>query len=162
MAKAKKSAKKSSKKAAAKKNGPARKKPAPLSPEARRSLLKPRQGATELGEDIAMTWGNERGLRVDGLSASKLRSLVNKARKADAKLAALIDKHARQMQPVRDASLSCDDALWRALLDVRASVGLKARKDPTIEERFSALINALKNEAPAPKGDGDGGEGGGA
>jgi hypothetical protein len=85
---------------------------------------------------------------VDELSAARLNSLLNKARKADTKLVALADKHAHQMQPVRDASLQADDALWRALLDVRAAVSLKARKDPTIEERFAALIDALKNESP--------------
>ena len=54
------------------------------------------------------------------------------------------------MQPLRDASLVAADALWRAILDLRAAVGLKARKDPTIEQRFVAVLDALKNVAAAP------------
>jgi len=135
---------------ASKKKTAARAKPAALSQEARRSLLKPREGAAALGEALAVTWSNERGLRVDDLSAPKLASLVRKARRAEARQTALAEKQARQMQPIRDARLSADDALWRALLDLRAAVGLRARKDPTIEERFAALIDALRNEATAP------------
>lgn len=135
---------------APKKSAPVRKKPAPLSPEARRSMLKPREGASDLGDDMTVVWKNERGLRVDDLSAAKLGSLVRKARKAEARMTVLSDKHARQMQPVRDAHLSASDALWRGLLDLRAAVGLRARKDPTIEERFAALLDALRNESPAP------------
>lgn len=136
--------------ASAKKKAAPRKTKAPLSPETRRSLLKARDGAADLGEALAITWRGERGLRVDDLSVAKLGSLVRRARKAETKLAALLDKHARQMQPVRDAHLSADDALWRALLDLRAAVGLRARKDPTIEERFSGLVDALRNEQATP------------
>lgn len=131
--------------------------PKPMAADARNKLLKPRTGADDLGEDIAGVWANERGLRVDDLTPAKLARLVAKSRKANAKEAALADAQARKMAPIRDARLVADDALWRGLLDLRASVGLRARKDPSIEERFAALIDALKGTPSDGGGDPSGG-----
>lgn len=122
---------------------------APLSQDERQRMLKPRAGADDVADDAVVKWGNERGLRVDDLTRAKLARFVREFRKWNAKETALADKQARQMQPVRDGRVRASDALWRALLDLRAAVGLRARKDPTIEERFGALIDALKNDAAA-------------
>jgi len=130
---------------------PAKKRDPALTHDEKKVLLKARDGAVDLGFDIATTWENEKGLRVDGLTPSKLRSRALKSRKAGNKRTQLEDKQARQMQPVADAHLIADDSLWRGLLDLRAAIGLKARVDPTIEKRFAPLLDALKNRKPTPK-----------
>lgn len=125
-----------------------------LSADERNRLLKPRTGADDLGDEIAITWKAERGLRVDGLSANKLQRYVRVSRKCNTKEAALADAQARKMAPIRDARMLADDTLWRALLDLRAAIALRARRDPAIEERFAALLDALKSAAPADVGSG--------
>ena len=122
-----------------------------LSASAKQSLLRPRGGAVDLGFEIAKTWANERGLRVDEVTPAKLRSTALKARKAGDRRTQLAEKQARQMQPIADAQLVADDALWRRLLSIRAAVALRARIDPTIEGRFASLIEALKNRKAPPK-----------
>ena len=147
MAKAKSKKTSAKSKATKPKRATKARKAGPLSTAARRALLKPRTGATDLAFEIATTWQSERGLRVDGLSAARLRSIALKARRSEARLIKLEEKHARQRQPVQDANLIAEDALWRALLDLRASVALRARNDATVEQRFASLIAALKNRA---------------
>jgi len=141
------------KKTKPKKQAPAARKPAKktaaLSRDGKSALLRGRDGAVDLGFDIATTWENEKGLRVDGLSVAKLRARALKTRKVGNKRTQLEEKQARQMQPVADAHLIATDSLWRGLLDVRAAVALRARVDPTIEKRFAPLIEALKNRRPA-------------
>jgi hypothetical protein len=123
-------------------------KKAALAPAARRSLLRPRTGAVDLAFELVKTWGNERGLRVDGLTPAKLRAAALRARKAGDRRTQLEEKQARQLQPVVDAQLLADDALWRGLLALRAAVGLRERLVPGLEDRFSSLVDALKNRRP--------------
>ncbi len=136
---------------AAPKKASKKKASATLSRSAKQSLLRPRAGAVDLAFDLVTKWKNERGLRVDQLSPAKLRSTALKARKAGDRRTKLADKQARQMQPIADAHLLAEDALWRRLLALRAAIALRARIDPAVEQRFSTLIDALKNRAAPAK-----------
>src|SRR5688500_1623355 len=60
----------------------AKKTPVLLTTEQRRKLLKPRDDFEDLVEQIARTWNTARALRVPGLSAPRLLSLLKRARAA--------------------------------------------------------------------------------
>lgn len=151
---AQKSAKKPAvkKKSAAKKvAGRAVKAPVLLTTEQRRKLLKPRDDFEELVEQIARTWNTARALRVPGLTAPRLLSMLKRARSAAQREQAVREKMERTLRPLYDARLLAENEVWRAVLDVNAAVKLYARNDPALGETFDFIAAALTS---GPRGGG--------
>lgn len=154
---AKKTAKKTSSAKAAKKTSktvarrarPGRPGPRVLTTAERLALVGGREGWRDVVDDVGRAM-QARKLRVEGVSPAKLVSLAARAAKAKQREEELVEKQARALAPVADARRLADDAAWRAMLDVLATVRFKARKDPSLLDDFTALIELMKNE-PAAK-----------
>lgn len=156
MAKAKKKAAKKSaaKKSVAKKKtvakrAPGRPKKRALTPEQRAALLAPRAGWAEIVDDVVRAM-EATGLRVDGVSRARLSSLAQRALRAAQREEILVEKQRAALEPVADARRLAADAAWRALLDVVATVRFKARRDPSLQTAFRALLDLMRNEPSAP------------
>lgn len=149
MAKAKKAAKGAKKPATkAKKGATAKKSAAPkrkkkaivaLTTEERRKLLKLRADSDDVGERAATQWAVRKDVKVSELSPAKLRSLVDKARKAKQREDAVRAQMEAKVRPLQDARLLAEDAAYRAMLDLHAQVKTLGRKDPSVLEAFAFL-----------------------
>lgn len=137
----------SSKKSAGKSKPAVKKSERPATPqlttEARRKLLKPRENYDELLEKVARIWGENKTLRVPGLTVSRLERLLKNAERARTKEAAMREKLERVLRPLYDGRLLAEDEAWRAVLDVNAAVKLHARRNPALAETFGFLTEAL-------------------
>lgn len=152
MAKAKKK-KSATKKAPAKKRtvpkkAAGRPKKRTLTSEERAALLAPRAGWADVVDDVARAM-EATGLRVDGLSRARLGSLAQRAQRAAEREEILLEKQRAALEPIVDERRLAADAVWRALLEVVATVRFKARRDPSLQTAFAPLLDLMRNEASA-------------
>jgi len=160
MARAKKAAKstrkpakpttKGAKKAPAKAKKPAAKRPAPpeLSAKERQKLLKPRTDYGDVIERVARAWEADPTLKVPGLTRAKLLTRWRAAKRAGEREDALRERMEARLRPLADARRLADDAAYRSLLDVHASVKLFARSRPSVAEAYGFLAEHLTNARP--------------
>jgi hypothetical protein len=146
---AKKAAKKSSKKAAKKpaKTQPRRasaKAKTILTPDQRRSRLKPPDGYEDVVQQVIEVWEANPKLRVPGLTRAQLASKLKASLRAEEKERVLRAKHDAAIRPVSDGRIIAQDEVWRRLLDLNASTKSHARVDPRIAEAFTFLTDALR------------------
>lgn len=160
-AKKKVAAVKDTKKAAARRAAPKAKVEQPaLSADQKKRLLKPLSNFDDLIERLASTWKEHgRAIRVPGLTAGKLASLLRTAKAANKKEDALRARLEARLRPLADARLRAEHEAWKAALDVYAMIKAAARTDPAILGPFEFFADALQRrragaEAPA---DADGG-----
>ena len=144
---AKKSTKKTAKKAAtkARASAPKRRKPVAkrvLTPEERQKMLRPRD--LDVIDDVLLAWAASPGLKVKDVSVAKLRAMHARATTARERETTLAAKQAEQLRPVSDARLIAEDAVWRAVLEVKATAAFAARHDPALAERFAFLDELFK------------------
>lgn len=147
---------------AAKKPQPAAKKKAPtrakgkavrasLSVEAKQRLLKPITGFADLLERLVATWKEHgRVVKVPGLTAAKLASLLRRAEAANKKEEAVRARLEARLRPLSDARLLAEHDAWKAALDLYAMTKAAARTDPGILVPFEFFAEALQRKRSAP------------
>jgi hypothetical protein len=160
MAKAKKAAKSAKKPTAkakkavkpAKKPSPKAKKPAAkraaapeLSAKERQKLLKPRTDYGDVIEKVARAWEADPSLKVPGLTRAKLLTQWRAAKRAGEREDALRAKMEAKLRPLADARRLADDAAYRSLLDVHATVKLFTRTRPSVGEAYAFLAEHLSS-----------------
>jgi hypothetical protein len=129
---------------------------AALSAEQKQRLLKPLTSFADLVERLAGTWKEHgRAIRVPGLTAAKLASLLRRAEAASKKEEAVRARLEARLRPLADARLVAEHEAWKAALDVYAMAKAAARTDPGILVPFEFFADALQRrrsgEAAAPE-----------
>jgi hypothetical protein len=132
-----------------------------LTVDERRKLLKPRSDYDDVIENAVRVWsGEQRVVKVPGLTAPKLATLLRRAQTALAREETVRQRMEARLRPLQDARLRAEDAAVRALLDLNAGVKLYGRNDPRVLEAFAFVSEHLTSArgAPAPDAESDGTE----
>lgn len=132
-----------------------------LSADEKQRMLKPLTNFDELVERLAVTWKEHgRMVRVPGLTAAKLASLLRKAGAAAKKEDAVRARLEARLRPLADARLVAEHDAWKAALDVYAMVKAAARTDPGILAPFEFFAEALQRRRSGgePAGEAGGGD----
>lgn len=152
MATRKKSARKKKQPA---KNAPARRpakaQPPKMSADERRRKLKPRDNYDELVSSIARALRAHSSVRVPGLTIARLEKLLRDAERAKQRELDARAELERKLAPRVDARIVAEDLLWRAVLDVNASVKPYARRDAAVGDAFAFLTEALSGNRTSPE-----------
>jgi hypothetical protein len=129
-----------------------------LSTDERLKLLKPREDFDETIERFVREWESYRALRVPGLTAARMRSLLKKSERAAEKEAKVREKYERALAPLADARRLAQHDAFKALLLANKAVKLQGEIDAGVLQRFAFLAEALttnpgggdRDEAPKP------------
>ncbi|MDP3279182.1 MAG: hypothetical protein Q8Q09_28585 [Deltaproteobacteria bacterium] len=123
-----------------------------LTTEARRKLLKPKDGFERVVDQTVRTLTARRDVHVPGMTAGKLATLLQKAERASKREAQVRAQLESKLRPLSDARLLAEDAAYRALLDVYATIKLYAKVLPDVGESFGFLAEHLtfSREKPEP------------
>ncbi len=125
-----------------------------LTPDERRSLLKPPGDYDDVIEQFVTVWSEKRDLRVPKLTRARLASMLKKALRArDRENGEMIRLDERKRR-FSDARLLAEHAAWNALLAANSAVKAHARVDPSMAEAFAFLTDALRR-APRDAGGGE-------
>ncbi len=154
--KATKSTKKSAKSTAAKpaKRTKAKAPPRALTAAEKNRLVKPLTEWPNLVERLVKTWRSHGKLvRVPGITAAKLASLMRAAQRANEREDALRAKLEAQLAPLADARLRAEHEVWKAALDVYAMVKSASRTDPSIAAPFDFFSAAMSPKKKAKRSD---------
>lgn len=126
---------------------------AALSAEQKQRLLKPLTAFPELVERLASTWQEHgRVIRVPGLTAARLSSLLRRAGAASKKEEATRARLEAKLRPLADARLVAEHEVWKAALDVYAMAKAAARTDPGILTPFDFFAEALQKRRSGDAG----------
>lgn len=146
---------KKSAKSSAKRRASAKPAPRALTAVEKSRLVKPLSEWPSLVERLVKTWKSHGKLvRVPGITAAKLASLMRAAQRANEREDALRAKLEAQLAPLADARLRAEHEVWKAALDLHAMVKSAARTDPSIAAPFEFFAAAMspkkRGKTPSP------------
>ena len=114
-----------------------------LTSDERARLMRPPSDFDEALASMAQALKKHRLVRVEGLSAAKLRSLATKAERTRGAEDAFRSAAEFKLRALADARMLAEDAAWRAALDVWDMAKSVGRRRPEILDAFDFMERYL-------------------